>query len=584
MNILLITTEIGINGGGLSLSCTRVVDLLSANHNVEIANSTDYPIEVAKGCALQSIDDSIRKEYKLKSDAIRYNYVDVVIGFGGNYNGYYASLLAERMHKTFILCLRGSDVNLCKWTLESYMQLKMASHRARKIVCLSNEMINNVSSLVPEARNKCVIIPNDICVMYEGVRLPNLPGRIVLGCAATHLNEKKGISNLLEMLASFKQISSTPIELQLVGRIDEDLLGQYQTKAQSLDIVTNIIYKGYESRDSLIQTMRNWDFYVQGSVCEGHPNAIVEALQTGTAFISTATGWIAETLSKEFPMLFFNSFNPMEMAKQLMALIACTDLQNTYEKAAYKLNVKLHHNKVRESWENIVSVNSPTNNICTDQILAVGLHDVVGDTHDSITTPTDVFEKFVTFVYHQGFGLCSMIDYISMDKEDRKHYIVCTFDDGYKTLVTNAAPILHKYGFSATVFVCTSLIGKDNTWNNKDAKLRYHLDIDDLTTLKDLGWEIASHGVSHRNLLKLSDKDLIYELSQSHDFICKMVGYSSSYAYPYGAYNDFIKQCANNYYRYAFAVSQGGTSLIADSLQIRRYSITEIYKMLAIEL
>lgn len=583
MKILIITTEIGLDGGGMSLSCTRVADLLSEKHEVVVVSSTDYPIDVAKGCALQRIDDSIRREFKLKSDAIRYDYVDVVIGFGGNFNGYYASLLAERIHKTYILCLRGSDVNLCKWSLESYIQLKTACHRARKIVCLSNEMINNVSSIAPDARAKCVIIPNDTCIMYEGVRLPNLPERIVLGCAATHLNEKKGISNLLDMIATFKQISNTPIELQLVGRIDEDLLEQYQNKAQALSIISNIVYKGYENRDNLMQTMKNWDFYVQGSVCEGHPNAIVEALQSGTAFISTSTGWVAESLKEEFPVLFFNSFNPTEMAKQLKTLVGNTDLQNIYKSASYKLNDKLLQSKVKENWEKVVSINAPTSSIFTEQILAVGLHDVVGDTHDSITTPTDVFEKFVEFIYHQGFGLCSMKDYMSMSKGERTRYIVCTFDDGYKTLIDNAAPVLFKHGFSATVFVCTSLIGKDNTWNNKDSKLRQHLDVEDLTTLQDFGWEVASHGVSHRNLLKLNDKDLINELSQSHDTIKEIVGYASSYAYPYGAYNEFIKQCAGKYYNYAFAVSQGGTSLVADSLQIRRYSITEIYKMLAIE-
>lgn len=521
---------------------------------------------------------------KLKNDVNRYNYVDVVIGFGGNYNGYYASLLAKQMHKMYILCLRGTDVNLCKWTAENCMQLKMACNRAQKIICLSKEMINNVSSIVPDARNKCVIIPNNTLLLYESVRLPNLPGRIVLGCAAAHLNEKKGISNLLDMVAYFKQMSNTSIELQLVGKIDEKLLEQYQKKVKVLNIVPNVIFKGYENRDSLIQRMKNWDFYIQGSVCEGHPNAIIEALQTGTAFISTSTGWIAESLSRELPMLFFKTFNPREMAEQLIALVAQTDLQDIYRRAACKLNDELLKSKVNESWEKIITASCPTNTICVDQILAVGLHDVASDTHDSITTPTDVFEKFVTFVYNHGFGLCSMKNYISMSKEDRKHYIVCTFDDGYKTLIANAAPILHKYGFSATVFICTSLIGKDNTWNYKDSQLRHHLNLDDLMKLKKMDWEIASHGVTHRNLLKLSDKDLIRELSQSHDILRGMVGYSSSYAYPYGAYNDFIKQCVGKFYHYAFAVLQGGTSFVADSLQIRRYSISEIYKMLSISI
>lgn len=44
--------------------------------------------------------------------------------------------------------------------------------------------------------------------------------------------------------------------------------------------------------------------------------------------------------------------------------------------------------------------------------------------------------------------------------ETRKNWIVCTFDDGYKGLIDFAMPILDEYGFTATVFVCTGLIGK----------------------------------------------------------------------------------------------------------------------------
>ena len=56
-----------------------------------------------------------------------------------------------------------------------------------------------------------------------------------------------------------------------------------------------------------------------------------------------------------------------------------------------------------------------------------------------------------------------------------------------------------------------------------------------------------------------------------------------TYAYPYGAYNGYIKSCVEKYYKYAFSVSQGGTSLAADQLQFRRYSISDIYKMLSLE-
>lgn len=67
---------------------------------------------------------------------------------------------------------------------------------------------------------------------------------------------------------------------------------------------------GYQTREALIETMKVWDFYIQASVCEGHPNAISECLQCGTGFISSKTGYVAETLQKQFPELFFESFDP----------------------------------------------------------------------------------------------------------------------------------------------------------------------------------------------------------------------------------------------------------------------------------
>ena len=110
--------------------------------------------------------------------------------------------------------------------------------------------------------------------------------------------------------------------------------------------------------------------------------------------------------------------------------------------------------------------------------------------------------------------------------------------------------------------------------------MREHLDINDIDLLKKEGWEIASHGVLHKNLLKLSDVDIDHELAESKIKLKELMGYCETYAYPYGAYNKFIRRCVEKYYAYAFTVDQGGTSLVVDRHQLKRYSITEIYKML----
>lgn len=580
MKILIVTTEIGLDGGGLFLSCTRLVDILSKDNVVEINHSYTTPILTVSGGIFPQLGKSIQTEYKLKVDAEKYQDIDIVIGFGGKFNGYYASLLAKQIKAKYILCLRGSDVNLAKWSVEDSWLLYEASDYADKIICLSNEMERNVLLANSSTYNKIVIIPNLLDSECADVFFPNLPSSVVIGCAASHLNEKKGIANLLCLVSEFKKISELPIKLVLVGDIDDNLKLEYQRIIDRLCLQNNVEFHNNTSRANLKSMMKEWDFYVQCSVCEGHPNSISEALQNGCAFISTNTGYIAEILSLEYPELFFNEWEPVSMAMSLKKLIRLDQKEEIYSNAFKILQQNCNKQEIIKKWDNLFDCGIKK---AVEHIIAVGLHDVQGNLYDSITTPISAFQKFVKRIYQSGYGLCSMKDYLAKDTEERKSWIVCTFDDGYKGLNDYALPILSQYGFTATVFICTNLIGKDNKWNNKDAVLRQHLNMEELQNLHRYGWEIASHGVSHFNLLKLTDEEMDYELRQSHDFLVKEWGEVVTYAYPYGAYNAFIKSCVSKYYKYAFSVTQGGTSLIADSLQIRRYSITEIYKMLSLE-
>lgn len=581
MNILIVTSEIGLDGGGMALACKRVVDILRKEHTVIVLSSTENPIYTVKGGMNPNTEASIRKEYKLKHDSLGYKHVDVVIAFGGRFNGYYGAMLAEKLGKRFILALRGSDINIVKWSIDDTWYLREATTRASKIVCLSKEMIHNVISLCPEANGKTIIIPNE----YEGdwvkINFHNLNDMIVIGTAASHLNEKKGIGNLIIMLKKFRELSETDIRLDLVGEIDSDLLENYQNEVRAYNLGNNIRFIGYQSREILRNTMKDWDFYIQASVCEGHPNAISESLQCGTGFISSKTGFIAETLQEQFAEFFFEDFTPDVMANNLKALCCMPNLAERYQEAIDVIKSNCAKEYIAQKWLGMLSYNkTPKNDIEVESIVCVGLHDVMGDIHDSITTPTNVFRDFVGYIAEKGYGICSMHDYLSKSKEERKKWIVCTFDDGYKSLTNDALEILKKQGFTATVFVCTGLIGKDNSWNNKDAILREHLDINAINLLIKEGWEVASHGVFHKNLLKLSDVEIEYELLESKKALNQLVGYCDTYAYPYGAYNKFIRRCVEKYYKYAFTVDQGGTSMVVDKHQLKRYSITEIYKML----
>lgn len=581
MKILIVTTEIGFDSGGMALSCVKLKDILSKEHDVSILDSLSYPNTTANGGFSKNIEVAIKLEYKLKNDIRFSKDIDVVIGFGGRFNGYYASLLAERLCKKFILVLRGSDINIVKWNVDDSWYLVESCRRAYKIICLSNEMVENVLSICPFSNGKIKKIPNYHYGEIKSVTFPNLPSKIKIGCSAAHLNEKKGIANILNMVKEFKRISDIPITLELVGDIDQDLKSSYYSQISSLDISNNVVFIERKGRKELFDIMSTWDFYIQGSVCEGHPNAITECLQNGTGFISSKTGYVAELLADRYGELFFDSWDPYEMACKLKSLIEQPNLKQWYKETQETIFMSCNEEKVSRMWLDLFSYETKlTKNIDVEHVLCVALHDVQGELHDSITTPVSVFTDFVNYVYNNGYALCSMKQYVESTNEERQHLIVCTFDDGYSSLASIVKPILENVNFSATVFICTELINKDNTWNNKDATMRKHLSLDEICILNSAKWEIASHGATHRNLLKLSDKEIDYELSTSKRYIENLVGYSLTYAYPYGANNKFIQHCVGKYYKYAFAVSQGGTSLVVDRLQLRRYSISEIYQML----
>jgi len=82
--------------------------------------------------------------------------------------------------------------------------------------------------------------------------------------------------------------------------------------------------------------------------------------------------------------------------------------------------------------------------------------------------------------------------------------IVLTFDDGNKTDLTYAAPLLKRYGFGATFFITEGLgVPKDPktflTWK-------------EVRKLHDAGFEIGNHTRSHPNVTRLSKEKLRAEL------------------------------------------------------------------------
>jgi peptidoglycan/xylan/chitin deacetylase (PgdA/CDA1 family) len=114
--------------------------------------------------------------------------------------------------------------------------------------------------------------------------------------------------------------------------------------------------------------------------------------------------------------------------------------------------------------------------------------------------------------------------------------LALTFDDGVRSVMTKALPVLRELNVPATVFAVTSWAdGNAGSW--ADGML---LDWRDLEQLVDAGISVASHSVTHRNFATLSPDEARFELMESRRMIESRLGVTvDEFAIPMGQSRDW---------------------------------------------
>ena len=133
--------------------------------------------------------------------------------------------------------------------------------------------------------------------------------------------------------------------------------------------------------------------------------------------------------------------------------------------------------------------------------------------------------------------------------------VLLTFDDGYCSVLEHAAPLVAEYGFTATVFVPSGLVGGTMRRYGAPAGTAAAplLDWPQLKTLSAAGWTIGSHSRTHAMLTALPLGEAERELMESKDTIEDRVGRPvDACAYPYGATNRGVEAIAARLYRASF--------------------------------
>ena len=126
--------------------------------------------------------------------------------------------------------------------------------------------------------------------------------------------------------------------------------------------------------------------------------------------------------------------------------------------------------------------------------------------------------------------------------------ILLTFDDGNRSDIEIAAPVLARHGITGRIFVLTGRLGAPGS-----------LDRTDIQALHKQGFAIGSHGINHVDWRHASPETLTVELRQSRSVLEEILGGPvTELAIPFGSYNAAVLRAIRKAGYAAAWTSDGG--------------------------
>lgn len=158
-----------------------------------------------------------------------------------------------------------------------------------------------------------------------------------------------------------------------------------------------------------------------------------------------------------------------------------------------------------------------------------------------------LFRQHMEYLKISGYTVLSLNELltgISRRQVFPKNSVAITFDDGVACSYEKALPILDEFGFNATFFLISGLLGKTNEWaQNIGFPIRKMLTKEQLRALKSAGMEIGSHTINHRRLDQLDLDSIRIEVRDSKFQLEDIMGCEVlHFAYPMGRVNADVRR------------------------------------------
>ncbi|MGV7219895.1 MAG: polysaccharide deacetylase family protein [Nitrospinales bacterium] len=160
-----------------------------------------------------------------------------------------------------------------------------------------------------------------------------------------------------------------------------------------------------------------------------------------------------------------------------------------------------------------------------------------------------MFEQLLNALAKSDLPICDLDSLLSSDNQ---RGVALTFDDGMRSVLTSALPILKDHGAPAHLFLTSGFISsKESDSRQPEQPSKFEmLNWREVESLHSEGIIIESHTANHPDLRKLTKQELEQECLSADDIIEKRIGRRPKYfAYPFGYYNASVKEFTGGIYK-----------------------------------
>lgn len=215
-----------------------------------------------------------------------------------------------------------------------------------------------------------------------------------------------------------------------------------------------------------------------------------------------------------------------------------------------------------------------------DHAVILLYHHVASDTPPITSVTPEQFGRHLDYLQAHGFHvlpLAELVEKLTHGQPVPEKSVAITFDDAYRSVFSEAVPMLAKHHWPFTVFVSTDYI--DHHYGN-------YMSWAQLRQLQALGGSIGDHSLSHPHMLRRlpGESEQAWQVRARHQIegaekrLQQELGVSAKmFAYPYGEFDPELQALVAKLGYYGFGQQSGAVGFDSDPTAIARFPLMGRY-------